>query len=47
MARPLQRAEEMRDQNRVRESGRAGWALVWLLGVPLPVLLLVYLLTRC
>jgi hypothetical protein len=28
------------------ESGKAGWALAWLLGIPLPLLLIVYLATR-
>lgn len=26
------------------QSGKAGWALLWLLGIPLPVLLLLYIL---
>ena len=26
------------------ESGKVGWALLWLLGVPLPVLLVAYLI---
>jgi hypothetical protein len=25
-------------------SGKVGWALLWLLGIPLPVLLIIYLL---
>ena len=29
------------------ESGKAGWALAWLLGVPLPILLIIYLISRC
>jgi len=28
------------------ESGKAGWALAWLLGIPLPILLVVYLMSR-
>jgi len=28
------------------EVGKAGWALLWLLGVPLPLLLVVYLISR-
>ena len=28
------------------ESGKVGWALAWLLGVPLPLLLVIYLFTR-
>ncbi len=31
---------------RQRQSGRAGWALAWVLGVPLPLLLVVWLFTR-
>jgi hypothetical protein len=28
------------------ESGKAGWALLWLLGIPLPVLLIAYLFSK-
>jgi len=28
------------------ESGKAGWALAWLVGIPLPVLLVIYLFTK-
>ncbi|WP_413288671.1 hypothetical protein [Bdellovibrio sp. HCB337] len=27
--------------------GKAGWALLWLLGVPLPILLVLYMLRGC
>lgn len=27
-----------------RQSGRIGWALLWLLGIPLPVLIVIYLI---
>jgi hypothetical protein len=30
-----------------RQGGRAGWILLWLLGVPIPVLLALYLLRGC
>jgi hypothetical protein len=30
-----------------REQGRAGWIFLWLLGVPLPVLLVLFLLRGC
>jgi hypothetical protein len=30
-----------------RESGRAGWIVLWLLGVPIPVLLALYVLRGC
>ena len=29
------------------ESGKVGYAVAWLLGIPLPILLLVYLVSRC
>ena len=29
---------------RDRQSGKIGWAILWLLGVPLPVLLVLYLI---
>jgi hypothetical protein len=32
---------------REREQGKAGWILLWLLGVPIPVLLVLFLLRGC
>lgn len=29
------------------ESGKVGYALAWMLGVPIPLLLIVYLVSRC
>jgi hypothetical protein len=29
------------------ESGKAGWILLWLIGVPIPVLLILFLLRGC
>jgi hypothetical protein len=29
------------------QSGKAGWILLWALGVPIPVLLVLYLLRGC
>lgn len=29
------------------QSGKAGYAIAWLLGIPLPILLIVYLISRC
>jgi hypothetical protein len=29
------------------EEGRAGWILLWLLGVPLPILFLLYVVRGC
>jgi hypothetical protein len=34
-------------RNRWLEEGRVGWILLWLLGVPIPVLVLLYLLRGC
>jgi hypothetical protein len=36
----------MRHDRRSQE-GRVGWILLWLLGVPIPVLLLLYLMRGC
>jgi hypothetical protein len=30
-----------------RAAGKAGWILLWLLGVPIPVLLILFLLRGC
>ena len=30
-----------------QEAGKIGWILLWLLGVPLPVLLILFLLRGC
>jgi hypothetical protein len=32
---------------RRREQGKVGWILLWLLGVPIPVLLVLFLLRGC
>jgi hypothetical protein len=29
------------------EAGKVGWVLLWLLGVPIPVLLILFLLRGC
>lgn len=29
------------------EDGKAGWAVLWLLGVPIPVLIVLYLIRGC
>jgi hypothetical protein len=33
--------------DRKNEQGKAGWAILWLLGVPLPILLILFLLRGC
>jgi hypothetical protein len=37
----------MRKWNEKLESGRAGWILLWALGVPIPILLVLYVLRGC
>jgi heme/copper-type cytochrome/quinol oxidase subunit 2 len=32
---------------RRREEGRIGWIVLWLLGIPIPVLILLFLLRGC
>ena len=33
--------------NKVGEKGKVGWMLLWLVGVPLPVLFLLFILRGC
>ncbi len=33
--------------SRGSEDGKIGWVLLWLLGIPIPVLLLLFLLRGC
>jgi hypothetical protein len=37
----------MKKENKVQEKGAAGYILLWLLGIPIPVLLLIFLLRGC
>ena len=37
----------MRDLKRQLQSGKAGWILLWLLGIPIPILLVLFLLRGC
>jgi hypothetical protein len=37
----------MADRKPKLESGRVGWIFLWLLGVPIPLLLLLYVLRGC
>ena len=40
-------SDAARERSRKLESGRVGWILLWLLGIPIPVLLALYLLRGC
>jgi hypothetical protein len=33
--------------SRRRQEGRVGWILLWLIGIPIPVLLVLYVLRGC
>jgi hypothetical protein len=33
--------------DKAKESGALGWGLLWLLGIPIPVLLILFLLRGC
>ena len=37
----------MRLSNKIKEAGAAGYILLWLLGIPIPILLLIFLLRGC
>ena len=32
---------------RAREAGKVGWIMLWLLGIPVPILLLLFVLRGC
>ena len=34
------------DRSNLAQQGKVGYALAWLLGIPLPVLIVIYLLTH-
>jgi hypothetical protein len=37
----------MMERRRFGERGAAGWVLLWLLGIPIPILLVLFLLRGC
>jgi hypothetical protein len=44
----LKRVMKVKVQNvKQRVQGKVGWVLLWLLGVPIPVLLILFLLRGC
>jgi hypothetical protein len=43
----IERKSEMRLTNRIKEAGATGYILLWLLGIPIPILLLIFLLRGC
>jgi hypothetical protein len=43
----MKRLRELASDLRSREEGKIGYILLWLLGVPIPVLLLIFLIRGC
>ena len=41
------RQNHMNLREKIRETGAAGYILLWLLGIPIPILLLIFLLRGC
>jgi hypothetical protein len=40
-------SEHPRDPETGRESGKVGWILLWLIGIPIPILLILYVMRGC
>jgi hypothetical protein len=38
---------DMKFAERLREKGAAGYILLWLLGIPIPILFIIFLLRGC
>ncbi len=43
----IQRQKERKVAMRNKEQGKIGWILLWLVGIPIPILLLLYFLRGC
>jgi len=43
----FQKDYHMRLTNRIKEAGATGYILLWLLGIPIPILFLIFLLRGC
>jgi hypothetical protein len=39
--------KERKSAMRNKEEGKIGWILLWLVGIPIPILLVLYLLRGC
>jgi hypothetical protein len=47
MNHPLQQSSRLQQPSVRNQSGKIGYILLWLLGIPLPVLFVIYLLRGC
>ena len=43
----MSRLQKIRDDLASKQSGKIGYIVAWALGVPIPILLLVYMLRGC
>jgi hypothetical protein len=43
----LERETTMRLRDKIKQAGATGWILLWLIGIPLPILLILFLLRGC
>jgi len=43
----VQQMKERTSAMRNKEEGKIGWILLWLLGIPIPILLVLYFLRGC
>jgi hypothetical protein len=41
------RREKMHLGDKIKDAGAAGYILLWLLGIPIPILLIIFLLRGC
>lgn len=47
MTKPFFLSQKTADAMQRTQAGKAGYILLWLLGVPIPILFLIYLLRGC
>ena len=43
----MKRFNDYLSRQKAKQAGKAGWILLWLIGVPVPVLLVLFLLRGC
>ena len=47
VARVLEQGGRMHLGDKIKEAGATGYILLWLLGIPIPILLIIFLLRGC
>lgn len=43
----MQRFNDYLSRQKAKQAGKVGWILLWLIGVPVPILLVLFLLRGC